>query len=143
MSAAKLYTSELLALTIELAGWPAIENLAFHGEARSTTCGSTIRLDLGCDSSGAIDQLGMRVRACAIGQAAAAIFARHAKGRDQRAITAASSQIVSWLAGDGPLPEWPDLSMLEQARGYPARHGAILLPWRAAVEALSSAPATS
>ena len=37
MSVAKLYTPELLALTVELANWPPMENLPLHGSARSTT----------------------------------------------------------------------------------------------------------
>jgi hypothetical protein len=35
------------------------------------------------------------------------------------------------------LPDWPDFSLLEAARDYPGRHGALQLPWRAALDALS------
>ena len=35
------------------------------------------------------------------------------------------------------MPDWPDLEMLAPALPYPGRHGAILLPWRAAADALS------
>lgn len=143
MSTEKLYTRDVLALTVELANWPAIENLPLHGEARSPTCGSSLALDLALDPLGKIETIGMRVRACAVGQAAAAIFARHAKDLDLAAIRAAHDRIEGWLDGEAPIADWPDLQMLDQARDYPARHGAIILPWKAAKEALSSAPAAS
>ena len=36
---------------------------------------------------------------------------------------------------------WPDLDLVAPAVAYPARHGAMLLPWKAALAALSSASA--
>lgn len=143
VSVERLYTPELLALTLELAQWPAMENLPLHGEARAPTCGSTLALDLALDDAGRIETLGLRVRACAVGQAAAALFARQAKGQDLDALQGVHDRIEGWLDGEAPLPDWPGLPMLEPARHYPARHGAILLPWKAAIAALSSAPAAS
>ena len=138
MNAQRLYTPELLALTVELAQYPSIENAELRGEARSRTCGSTIALDLVPDRAGRIDSLGMRVRACAVGQAAAAIFARHAVGRDLEQIRAAHDRIEGWLDGEAPIADWPGLDAIAAAREYPGRHGAIILPWKAAIAALSS-----
>jgi NifU-like protein involved in Fe-S cluster formation len=138
MSAAKLYTPELLGLAVELAGHPPLTQASVQGEARSSTCGSTLTMDFGLDEDGRIEQLGLRVHACAVGQAAAAIFARHAIGRDASDIGAALQGLEDWLTNGGDLPDWPDLSLVEAARGYAGRHGAILLPWRAALAALSS-----
>lgn len=144
MSAARrLYTPELLALAVELAKYPAIDGAPLHGEARSPTCGSTLAMSLSVDDAGRIDRLGMRVRACAVGQAAAAIFARHAAGRDRAAVAQTLAQLEAWLAGEARAPDWPGLAPIEPARGYPARHGAMLLPWKAALAALSSAPPAS
>jgi NifU-like protein involved in Fe-S cluster formation len=84
----------------------------------------------------------MRVRACAVGQAAAAIFAREAVGRDQAELAGALSQLEDWLAHKGEVPDWPGIAPLVPARAYPARHGAILLPWKAALAGLSSPVAT-
>jgi NifU-like protein involved in Fe-S cluster formation len=142
MSAQRLYTPELLALAVDLAKWPPLGEADRHGEARSPTCGSTLAMDLALDREGRIEALGLKVRACAVGQAAAAIFARHAPGRDAREMSTALEDLESWLAHRGELPGWPGLAPLVPARGYPARHGAMLLPWRAAIAALSS-PATS
>lgn len=142
MSAAeRLYTPELLALAVELAEWPPLETAEAHGEARSPACGSVLAMDLALDPHDRIERLGMRVRACAIGQAAAAIFARHAQGRGGAEIRKVLEGLEAWLAvGEAP-PSWPDLALIERARAYPGRHGAMLLPWKAAVAALSSAAA--
>ena len=138
-AAQRLYTPELLALAVELADYPPLDGATARGEARSPTCGSTLALDLVLDDDRRIARLGMRVRACAIGQAAAAIFARHAPGRDLAGIRAALARLEGWLADEAPAPDWPDLALVAPAREYPARHGAMLLPWKAAAAALSSA----
>lgn len=135
----KLYTPELLALAVALAEYPSDAALPLHGEARSKSCGSTLAADIGLDSEGRVERLGLRVRACAVGQASAAIFARAAAGRDLAAIGATHAALTAWLGGSGALPDWPGLEAIEAARDYPARHGAIMLPWTAALDALSSA----
>lgn len=134
-SAAALYNTEVLALATSLASWPLRSELPLIGTARAPTCGSTIDLALALDAERRIAEIGLRARACAIGQAAAAIFADSATGRSEKDIAAAMVAIESWLAG-GPDPDWPGFAAIAAARDYPARHGAILLPWRAALVAL-------
>jgi NifU-like protein involved in Fe-S cluster formation len=141
-AAERLYTPELLALAVELAEWPPMETAPLHGEVRSPTCGSTLAMDLKADGQGRIERLGMRVRACAVGQAAAAVFARRALGLSEPEIALALAKLEAWLEDQGPAPEWQGLNMIAAARDYPARHGAMLLPWRAALAALSTAPPT-
>lgn len=143
MSAERLYTPEMLAAAVELANVPPIDSAPLSGSARSPACGSTLDIDLVLDSGGRIERVGMKVRACAVGQASAAIFARHAEGRNAGQIRAARDQFSSWLAGEGNQPDWPDTDLIVAARNYPGRHGAMLLPWNAAVAALSSAPEAS
>jgi NifU-like protein involved in Fe-S cluster formation len=135
----KLYTPELLALAVALADYPADPSLPLHGQARSKSCGSTVALDIGVDADGRIEALGLQVRACAVGQAAAAIFARAAPGRSSDDIQAAHTALTEWLAGTGDTPDWPGLIAIAPARAFPARHGAIMLPWTAARDALSTA----
>jgi hypothetical protein len=45
--------------------------------------------------------------------------------------------LEAWLESAGDLPDWPDLALLATARDHPARHGTLLLPWKAASKALS------
>ncbi|WP_031341489.1 iron-sulfur cluster assembly scaffold protein [Novosphingobium lindaniclasticum] len=139
MSAEVLYTPDVLGLTIRLAAYPWDESLPLKGEARSQSCGSTIALGLALDENGIVERIGVRSQACAIGQAAAAIFADAAIGRSSQALHDAGEAVARWLAGEGETPDWPAFDTIARARDYPARHGAVLLPWRAAAQALSMA----
>jgi NifU-like protein involved in Fe-S cluster formation len=139
MSAQKLYTPELLALAVDLARWPALTHAAARGDARSPTCGSTVAIDLELDAAGRVADFGLTVRACAVGQAAAAVFAKGVVGRDRADLARALQDIDAWLEHGGDLPDWPGFAPLAPARDFPARHGAIRLPWKAALAALSSA----
>ena len=135
----KLYTPEILALAVELADYPRLASPDARGESRSRTCGGVLTADFALDEAGRVDALGLAVSACAIGQAAAAIFAREARGRAAEEMLAAQGEIESWLAGGEAVPRWPGMATLLPAVAFPARHGAILLPWNAAVEALCKA----
>lgn len=133
-----LYSREMLALAVELAAYPFDPAAAFTGDARSRTCGSTVSLSA---STGELDGIGLRVSACAVGQAAAAIFAGAAQGKAKSEIAAAEDAIRRWLEGDGAQPDWPRIALLAPALPHRGRHEAILLPWRAALAALSKAEA--
>ena len=141
-SAGKLYTPDLLALATELAHFPLSDTLPLRGEARSRTCGSTASIGLTLSEAKLVDTVGLRVSACAIGQASAALMARGIAGKGESDIAAAQREIARWLEAGGPLPSWPGLEAIEPAREYKGRHGAILLPWNAALDALSKAKAT-
>lgn len=136
MSATTLYTPEVLGLATGLAGYGWDDSLPFQGSARSRSCGSAITLGLSTDADRRIADVAIRSQACAIGQAAAAIFAQGAQGRDAADIRAAYDGMTKWLSGDAPMPDWPGLAAIAPARDYPGRHAAILLAWQAASEIL-------
>ena len=138
--AGALYSPALLGLAVELADYPLSEDMPIRGEARSRSCGSTLSLACTTDDEGAIATIGMRVSACAVGQAAAAIFAKEAHGRDAGSLESSLGGLESWLAGDTERPSWPGLEALDPALPHPGRHEAIRLPWRAALAALSNLP---
>ncbi|HEX4849034.1 MAG TPA: iron-sulfur cluster assembly scaffold protein [Novosphingobium sp.] len=135
-SLARLYTPDVLGLATALARYPLDDGLRFRGQSRSQTCGSSIDLGLDLDSEGRICRVGLRAHACAIGQAAAAIFCQAAIGRTRTELGQACGAIEAWLAGKSDLPAWPGLAAIAAARDFPARHGAITLAWKAGIEAL-------
>lgn len=137
-----LYTPAMLSAAVELANYPPLCSPDCEGSARSETCGSALSLQLYVNADGTIARLGLQAKACAVGQAAAAVFARHADSKDEADITAVYEALKSWLRGEGGQPDWPDLDLIAPALDYPARHTAMLLPWKAACEALSSVPAS-
>ena len=140
--AARLYSPAILALAVSLADYPLTADHPRTGESRSRTCGSTVTVAFECDAAGAITRTGLQVRACAIGQAAAALFAQGAAGKTGADLSEVLAGLERWTSGEGSCPDWPGLEVLEPAIAYPARHGAILLPWKAAIAALGN-PQTS
>jgi NifU-like protein involved in Fe-S cluster formation len=137
-----LYTPQILALAAGLADYPLAGDFAHRASARSRTCGSVIDLGVDCDAAGRISRVGMRLAACAMGQASAAIMAAGLVGRAAGDVTAAQRALQGWLAGEGALPDWPQIDLLAPALPHKGRHGALLLPWTAALEALCSAEAS-
>ena len=135
-----LYSPEILAAAVGLADFPFESALPLQGEARSRSCGSTLRVGLALDEQGRIARIGCRAQACAVGQAAAQIFATAAPGRSPDELASARDQLALWLTGEGSAPDWQGIVLLDSARDYPARHGAILLAWDAALAALASPP---
>nr|WP_298927844.1 iron-sulfur cluster assembly scaffold protein [uncultured Erythrobacter sp.] len=138
-SAPKLYSPTLLALSVSLADYPLDDTFDAYGEALSRTCGSSIKLGLKMDA-GRFSKVGMQVSACAVGQSSAALLAQGLESASKDDVLRTHDEIALWLNGSGILPEWPGFAALAPALPYPGRHDAILLPWRAAIEALSSIP---
>lgn len=130
-------------MAVRLAEYPLGADLPLTAEARSRSCGSTLEIGLALDGDGRIVSAGCRARACAVGQAAAGLFLGGAIGRNFDDISRSREQLARWLVSEGPQPDWPGISLLDAARAYPARHGATLLAWDAALAALCSAEPSS
>lgn len=138
-STAKLYTPHILALSTRLALYPLTGDHGLRANARSRSCGSTIEIGFALDEQGRIASTGMTIAACAIGQASAAILANAATGRGAEEIIGTHQALSDWLDGDGDLPDWPGIEALEPVLPHTGRHGALLLSWKAASEALCNA----
>jgi NifU-like protein involved in Fe-S cluster formation len=134
----KLYSPELLGLATGLASFSLTDDLPLRAEVRSRSCGSVIAIGLALDDRGLVSGVGMKVSACAIGQASAALLALSIRGNNPGSVILTGQGLAAWLAGEGELPAWPGIAALVPARDHPGRHGALLLPWKAASEALSS-----
>ncbi|WP_334061982.1 iron-sulfur cluster assembly scaffold protein [Limimaricola cinnabarinus] len=138
----KLYSQRILALTTEM---PLTERLAAPDATvrrRAPLCGSTVTVDVTLDE-GRITGYGQDVKACALGQAAAAIVGGAVIGRDHAELVQARDQLRAMLAQDGPVPEAPfeGFEVLRPAREYRNRHASILLAIEAATQAVEEAEA--
>lgn len=134
------YTPDLIALAADI---PHIGRLAApHGSARkvSRICGSELDLDL-CLEDGRVSALGLEVRACALGQASASVFARAALGATPEEVLEAREGLKAMLQSHAAPPpgRFAGLAVLEGARAYRQRHGSILLVFDAAAEAMEAA----
>ncbi|MDR6832619.1 MULTISPECIES: iron-sulfur cluster assembly scaffold protein [unclassified Sphingopyxis] len=133
---APLYNRDILALAVATAEHLPNPDARYHATARAPLCGSRILLDLDADDAGRVTGIGMHVEACALGQAAATLLARHVTGQGLGEIRGVRDAIAGWFGGTGDAPDWPGFDLLAPARDYPARQGAILLPFDAAILAL-------
>jgi NifU-like protein involved in Fe-S cluster formation len=135
-----LYTNEVLRLAASLQEPRELDREDGRAEVRSPTCGSTILLAVQLDEERRVLAVSQQVQACAFGQAAAALVEHHALGRSHNDVAEAMLGLSRWLAGthddDGG---WPGLAALEPARTRKARHAAILLPFRALLQAMENA----
>ena len=133
---APLYTPEILRLATDAAMADRLPAPDATVEARTPVCGSRITLDIALDDQLAIAAIGLDAHACAMGQAAAGLLARGAIGCSIGRLDTVTAALAAWLAGESETPpDWPGITALAPARDYPARHSAILLPFRAATDA--------
>lgn len=138
-----LYNARILRLAASI---PHVERLAEpQGTARRTSpvCGSRVTAEAVVDADGRISAFGQEVRACALGQASAAILGGAVIGETSQSLAEAHALLRDWLKGDGPLPEalaarFPELALFEPARAHPARHASILLAFEAASAAAAA-----
>lgn len=141
---APLYTIEILRLAGSLPDPVELDRVDGSAQMRSPTCGSTVRTEVQMDG-GVVKAVSQQVRACAFGQASAALVAQHAKGRNRDEVAEALAGLAGWLDGsrDGPggaSGSW-GFEALAPARSRTSRHGAILLPLRALLAAIEDSRA--
>ncbi len=109
-------------------------------KAHSKLCGSTVIVDVKADGDRLVDYA-HDVKACALGQAAAAILANQAIGSDLSELRAARDGLKAMLkeGAEPPAGRFSDLAFLEPVRDYRARHASTMLAFEAVVEALENA----
>ena len=138
---APLYNAEILRLAASI---PHHERLA-HAQAivekRSPICGSRVTVDVGLGDDGRVAEVGLLVRACALGQASSSLLAAEIIGKTAEELAAARDALTAWLAREGDTPDWPGIDVFTPALDYTARHPSIRLAFEAAAEAAFAARA--
>ncbi len=135
-----LYHSRVLELAADIDRARRLTTPMGSATKVSRVCGSVVTVDLDV-KGGLVADLGLEVEACALGQAAAAILARHAVGARLEEIVAARDDLKAMIKEGGAPPEgrfW-ELRHLEGVRDYPPRHTSTMLAFEAAVEAIEKA----
>lgn len=138
----QLYSSRILALTADMPLTERLENPDATVKKRAPLCGSTVTVDVKM-KDGVITSFGQDVKACALGQASAAIMGGTVIGRTRAEIEKARDELRAMLKEGGPVPAAPfgELEVLLPAREYKNRHASILLAFDATVEAAAQAEA--
>lgn len=139
---APLYNAQILRLATSIPHQTRLAEPQATVSKRSPVCGSRVTVDVMLDGEGRIAELGQEVRACALGQASAAVMGEHALGRTAAELAAARDALSAFLAGGRDDPgDWPGLDVFIPARPHAARHASIRLAFEAVAEAAAQAAA--
>ncbi len=137
---APLYNSEILRLAASVPFDARLAEPMASVEKRSPICGSRVTVDVALGADGRLAEIGMLVRACALGQASAALMEAHARGRSPEELAAARDALTAWLAGEtDAMPDWPGLDLFVPALPHRARHPSIRLAFEAVAQAAEEA----
>jgi NifU-like protein involved in Fe-S cluster formation len=134
-----LYNTDILTLssTLENASLPEPD-----GTSRkvSKLCGSWLEIDLKING-GVVSDAALRVQACALGQASAAILKEQIVGASLDEIKSARDGLQTMLKEGAAPPSgrFEKLALLSGVAKYPARHTSTLLAFDAAVAAFENA----
>ena len=136
----KLYSGRILELAADIPHAGRLDGPQASVKKRSPLCGSSVIVDLAVEN-GRIKDFAQDVKACALGQASAAIVGGQVIGRTRSEIETARDELRAMLKSGGPVPSAPfdGYEVLEPARDYKNRHASILLSIEATAEAFAQA----
>lgn len=138
----KLYSARILALAADMPRTGRLDDPTASAKKRAPLCGSNVTVDI-VVTNGVITDYAQDVKACALGQAAAAVIGAAIVGLSEDQVQTGRDALHAMLKSDGPVPAAPfdGLAVLEPARDYKNRHASIMLAFDATLDALQAAKA--
>ena len=135
-----LYSANVLKLAANLPYLGRLADPQGSSEKVAKLCGSRVTIDVTLEDE-RVATFAQDVKACALGQASAAILGAHILGASLTEIEMARDQFHAMLkdGGSPPTGRFSDLEMLEPVKDYPARHASSLLAFEAAADAVRQA----
>jgi len=136
-----LYNTDILTLAASLSDARLVSPCG-TARAVSKLCGSELEIDVNMSGS-IVSDVALRVKACALGQASAAILQEAIIGASGDEITRAHDALEAMLKSGGkpPTGRFEKLAMLQGVAAYPARHTSTLLAFKAARDAVQACEA--
>lgn len=133
----KIYSAKILELA---AGIPKAARLGAPdatATAHSKLCGSTVTVDV-IMVDGRVTDYAQTVKACLLGQSAAAVVAHNIVGTPAIELRELAAVMRAMLKAGGapPTGRWADLAALQPVKDYKARHASTLLVFDAVERAL-------
>ena len=140
----KLYSARILGLAADIPHLGRLPVPQGTARRRSPLCGSTVTADV-VVHNGRITDFAQDVKACALGQASAAVLGEVVIGRSLPELQEARDSLRAMLKDGGPVPDAPfqAYEVLLPARDYKNRHASILLALEAVCEAMEAAQAAA
>tara|TARA_B100000963_G_C22487572_1_gene607683 strand:+ start:208 stop:645 length:438 start_codon:yes stop_codon:yes gene_type:complete len=132
-----LYTNNILELASTIPVKSRLKNPDICVTKRTAICGSSITMDFNVVDA-KIKELGLDIKACALGQASACIFLTHAIGTDIETILELRKNLKTFLeTGNFSIRDpFTKYKYFQPAQKVPYRHDSILLVLDASIEAL-------
>lgn len=126
----ELYNTDILRWTTKIPHLARLQVADATVTKTSRICGSRISVDARL-SGGAITEYGQEVKACALGQASAAIVGQHVIGLTAEELDDVAARFRHMVkTGEADFPEkWADLALLAPVWEHPGRHGSVMLPF--------------
>lgn len=140
-----LYTKDILRWTMKIPHIGHLDGADHEAKVHSRVCGSRITIQANVLDA-RLQMYAWEVKACALGQASAAIVGAEIVGASKNDIisarTALERQIkhgeaIDWSSLQGG--KWSDLEDLAIVNGHSGRYGSVLLPFDAALAILEQA----
>jgi NifU-like protein involved in Fe-S cluster formation len=132
-----IYNRRILELAADIPRLGRLAKPMATATAHSKLCGSRVTVDV-MMAGGVVTDFAHEVKACALGQAASSIMARHVIGATPDELRAVRDQVRAMLKENGatPVGRWADARVLEPVRDFKARHASTLLTFDAVVDAV-------
>lgn len=126
----ELYNKDILRWTTRIPNHARLESADVSVVKTSRICGSQLALDV-CFAGDRIDVFGQHVKACALGQASAAIVGQHIKGLTAGELRDINERFIAMVeTGIADFPDkWSDLGLLAPVYEHPGRRGSVMLPF--------------
>lgn len=136
-----LYSARILSLAAHMPRAGRLDAPHGQGEQVAKLCGSRAEVDVRLDVEGRIEDFAQTVKACALGQAAAAVIGEAIIGAERDDLLAARDAMRAMLksGGDGPEGRFEGLRVLKAVADYPARHASTLVGLEATIKAVEDA----
>ena len=132
-----IYNAKILELAGNIPFCERLEQADGTAVRHSKLCGSKVTVDV-CLENGRVSAFGQDVKACALGQAACSIMARHIIGSSPDELQTLRDQVFAMLkeGGEPPNGKWADIAALQPVKDFKARHASTLLVFDAVCEAI-------
>jgi NifU-like protein involved in Fe-S cluster formation len=132
----ELYSARILKAAANMPRAGKLSHPDASAEKVSKLCGSRVSVEVAL-KDGRVADYAQEVKACALGQAAAAIMGEHVIGASVEEIESARDALRAMLKTGGAPPEgrFADLAMLAPVKDYPPRHASTMLAFEATAEA--------
>ncbi|PHR61613.1 MAG: iron-sulfur cluster assembly scaffold protein [Robiginitomaculum sp.] len=137
---ADLYTTDIMSLAANIKHVGRLEVAQSRARKVSKLCGSWVEVDINMQD-GTVTEFAIRLQACALGQASAAILAEYIMDATYEDVATARDNLHAMLKDKTAFPNtgrFAHLGVLSDIANYPARHASTMLAFEAALDAMKT-----